>query len=245
MIVLTLKRVTWMLAIAFITTMFVPPSAIALSPSPTKKVSVTPTKTVTPSVSPTVSESDIRDSIRDRLKKAAEEKSGEAEKVLDARSRRAFVGTVKDITDSTVTLTTRTGVTKLGALAPGTTVMKSGKSIKIKELAIGDAVIAMGYAGNQDVLDVRRVVVIDSFTSRNRERIYFGHITRIDAKTRVFTLSSSRPTELGGAETLEVTVPRGHETSITDLVVNDRVVLVGTVSTTDASSLTLIKLKVL
>src|SRR3990167_10348302 len=66
------------------------PGVFAQSPTPTVK----PTKTVSPT--PTISEEEVKNSLQERLKKAAQEKGEAADQVLGAKNKLAVVGKLSD-----------------------------------------------------------------------------------------------------------------------------------------------------
>lgn len=229
--------------------------SIALTLTPTARISPTPTGKpraggtptgVPPAATPTVSEEQVKQSLKDRLKKAVEDKSQEAQQVLTSTQRRAVVGTVKDVANNALTITSKNGgATTLAATTDKTTVVKGGKALKFEDIGIGDAVIAMGYPGAQnDVLDTRRIVVVDKLTSRN-EKILLGTASSIKTKTPSLTLTVKQPTELGGDETFTVVVPKKSNVDMSTLIENSQVIIVATVDPKNSSTLNLLKLKVL
>lgn len=216
-----------------------PENALAITP----QGSPTPARTLTPS--PTISEEDVKESLRDRLKRALDEKSDEAQQALSERQRRAIVGTLKDLTDSTLTLTTKTKETRFAAITDKTVFIRKGKTVAASDAALGDHLIVMGYPGERDILDARRVVITDGPTGRDTERIELGTVLKANLKLKTFELTVPRPTELGGPETLSVSLLKKTTLDISEIADGDTVVVVGTQTDKNKPNLTLLKFKII
>jgi len=93
-----------------------------------------------------------------------------AQDVANTLSRpKAYIGTVTDITDSTIQIkTTASEIKQISATADGTTVINStgttSKAVKTTDIAIGDFIVAMGYIDGNSVLDAQRILITDSIT---------------------------------------------------------------------------------
>ena len=218
--------------------LILPAHAFAVTP----QASSTPTKTFTPS--PTISEEDVKESLRDRLKRAIDEKSDEAQQVLGQRERRAILGTLKDRTDSTLTVTTKSEETRFAATTENTTFVKKGKTVTASDAALGDYLIVMGYPGERDVLDARRVVITDGPTDRDTERVLRGTVAKVNQKLKIFELTAPRPAELGGPEILSVSLVKKSTLDVSEIADGDTVVVVGTQTDTHKPNLALLKFKV-
>lgn len=206
------------------------------TPTPAGKLSPTPTIPITPE--PTISDSDIRESLQDRLKKAAEEKSDVASQILGANQKRAAVGTLKDLTNNTLTIQLKDGGTKLAALTDKTVFIRKGKTVSQSDLVIGDYTIAMGYINGNNILEARRVVSVETPTERPARKIAIVMVTDVNTKKKSFTATADRPAELGGPETLTITVPKASDLDLSKLEANMKLVIVA-LTDDKTSSLTL------
>lgn len=224
--------------LAAVVPLILPLHALAVTP----QSSPTPTRTLTPS--PTISEEDVKESLRDRLKRAIDEKSDEAQQTLSERQRRAIVGTLKDLTDSTLTLTTKTKETRFAAITDNTVFVKKGKTVTASDAALGDYLIVMGYPGERDILDARRVAITDGPTGRDTERIALGTVVKAKLKLKTFELTVPRPAELGGLEVLSVSLPKKTTLDISEIADGDTLIAVGTQPDKSKPNLTLLKFKV-
>lgn len=93
-----------------------------------------------------------------------------AQDVANTLSRpKAYIGTVTDITDSTVQIKTRASeIKQISVKADSTTVINSvgtvSKTVKTADIAIGDFVVAMGYVNTNSVLSAQRILITDPVT---------------------------------------------------------------------------------
>jgi len=185
---------------------------------------------LTPSVSPISAASPtpakgIIESAQERLKKAVQEDSDQAKKILDAKQRRALTGKIKDITTSAITVQLKSGATKMAAMNDQTVIIRNGKTAKPNEMAIGDFIIAMGYADARDSFDAKRVIAqTDEPKSRNA-KIIFGKITKINPGKNTFSITVNRPAELGGPEVIELSAVK-TVVDLTKLNLEDKVIII-------------------
>lgn len=222
-----MKRI-FLFSVLFGLLLLTAPASFAVSPTlaPTSSPAGTsPTPTVKPE--PTASDADIRESLQDRLKKAAEEKSAAASQILGTNQKRAIVGILKDLTNNTLTIQLKSGGTKLAALTDKTVFVRKGKTVSQSDLVIGDYTIVMGYINGNNILEVRRVVSVDMPTERPARKIFIGTVVDIDTKHKSFTVSANRPAELGGPETLSVSVPKTSDLDLSKLEKSSTVIIVG------------------
>lgn len=217
--------------------------AFASTPTPSASDKSSPTPAATPQ--PTISDTDIRESLQDRLRKAAEEKSDVANQIFSAKQKRAIVGTLKDLTNNTLTIQLKAGGTKLAALTDKTVFVRKGKTVSQSDLVIGDYTIAMGYMNGNNLLEAKRVVAVEKPTERPPRKIFIGTVTTVDAKRKSFTVVSDRPAELGGPETLSVTVSKSIDIDLSKLTADTKIIIVALPNEKTPSSLTLTAYKTL
>jgi hypothetical protein len=82
---------------------------------------------------------------------------------------KAYIGTVTDITDSTVEIkTTASEIKQISANAESTNVVNStgttSKTVKTTDIAIGDFIVAMGYVDGNSVLTAQRILITNPVT---------------------------------------------------------------------------------
>jgi hypothetical protein len=104
---------------------------------------------------------------------------------------KAYIGTVSDIVNSTFQIKTASGEIFQTLTSNDTTYSKSktpgiaAVDIKKSDIAIGDFVIAMGYVGENSVLDCKRILVTQTQVSNKRYAV-FGNISEYTKK--IFTV---------------------------------------------------------
>lgn len=164
----------------------------AVSPTPTPKLTVVPTQkpgNVTPSLSaspsaqPTTTEDEKVKEIREAIKEKVNE-------IKDKIEKKAYVGDILEITDSTLTLTNFRGKQRVRLTEETTIIGESKKEIKAKDLAVEDKIIALGYVSENEILEAKRVIVVPKPKTSDPKRIFlFGTISEIDPKTSTVTLT--------------------------------------------------------
>lgn len=146
--------------------------------------------------------------IRERVAQKVEE-------VLN--SPKAYIGTVTDITDTTVQLKSDSGeILQVSIDEDIVTVVKTEptqKEVKLTDVAIGDYIAALGYTNGNHVLTTKRILIISPQKPPNI-KIYFGKIKSINKKE--ITLDEIKFT-----------------TKLTNLKVGDEIIVVGTLDEDD------------
>lgn len=207
-----MKKILCYWVIGLLVYWFITPTAFAQSPSSAPSVSPSPTQ-------------EIMDSAQERLKKAVQEKADEAKKVLDAKQRRALTGKIKDITSSAITILFKNGSTRMAAITDQTIIIRNGKAAKPNEMAIGDFVIAMGFTDARDNFDARRVIGQNTEPELRNSNILFGKIVKINMDKKTFSIIMSRPAELGGPETIELS-PFKTSVDLAKLNLEDKILII-------------------
>ena len=108
------------------------------------------------------------------------------EKVKEALNRpKAYLGTVTDISDSTIQIkTAESQIQQISVKDDGIAVVKTGtinKAVKLTDVAIGDFIVAMGYINSNTVLNAQRILITDPVTEP-KVNATFGKLIDIDKK---------------------------------------------------------------
>ena len=123
------------------------------------------------------------------------------EKVAEAINHpKAFLGTVTDITDSTIQIKSIEGdIRQISATADSATVVDSrndaNKEVKLTDIAIGDFLVAMGYKGSNNVLIAQRILITDAVKIPKIDSVY-GKVTGKNAGTLTITPAKGEATTL-------------------------------------------------
>lgn len=143
------------------------------------------------------------------------------EKVAEAINHpKAFLGTVTDITDSTIQIKSIEGdIRQISATSDSVTVIDNrddtNKEVKLTDIAIGDFLVAMGYKGSNNVLIAQRILITDAVKTP-RINVVNGKVTDKSAGTLTVTpikgeASTITPNYLTDIETIK----DGKEIAIT------------------------------
>ena len=134
----------------------------------------------------------IQQNIKDRIDKVVETKATASGEVLASKTlvRRGWVGTIADIAQTTLALTTKSG-TRQASFSDTTTFVESPgkKTLKSTDLAIGAHVIAIGFVNGNGVMDLRRLIVVTDFKPAPSREVRLVTLTQdkpeITSKTRI------------------------------------------------------------
>lgn len=177
-------------------------------------------------------------SIREAIRKNVEEKLA----VL-SKNPKAVTGVLKEITDTTLSLTTKNGE-MLVAVSEDTKYFRvtNGKqaTIKFAELAIDDFTVAMGYKNGEKVLDAKRVISYDvnplpvhsAFYGTVRTNTDGDLTIQLSAQDSIWTIQSDTNTEVTtkGATAFE-------KAEIGEVMAGDKVIVVGSLNAKKSNTL--------
>ena len=104
---------------------------------------------------------------------------------------KAYIGTVTDITDSTIQIKTTDSQIKQISTASNSIVVidttPTVKTVKLTDMGIGDFIVAMGYVNSNSVLLAQRVLITDPITEPKIDSTY-GKVT--DTSKKILTVSA-------------------------------------------------------
>lgn len=97
------------------------------------------------------------------------------QKVAEAlNSPKAQLGTVTDISESTLQIKSASGEIKQLSVGSETSVIKTGtisREVKITDVAIGDYIVAMGFSNGNGVLAAKRILITSPFETSGRKAL--------------------------------------------------------------------------
>ncbi len=167
--------------------------------------------------------------------------------------RRAYVGTLKSIADTTLVLETKNGI-KQAEVDPEAIIVrisgKTKKEIKFEDLTIGELTIAMGYLGENEVLETKRVVMSEKPEEETQKEAVYGTVEEIDLEEKIvvikelkketlWSLKVTSKTEIGTKSEGEV-----EETELEEIKTDDRLIVIG-LSEEEENILTAIRIHIL
>jgi len=181
-----------------------------------------------PEASPAAEEEELDESkeyIREEVKKRVQ--------AARAGQKRAFVGEIADITNTTLVLDTGRGEKQVRAGEETTIIGLERKEIEFEDLEIGSFTIAMGYLEETGILDARRIV-IDKKPKIPDRLVAFGEVTDESSEEKILTVKHPQKGTVYMVEvtgTTEITSKVGDEIETIkyeEINVDDLLVAVGT-----------------
>lgn len=146
--------------------------------------------TATKSASPTATSSGalneeiIKQNTIDRIQKILDEKS---EKASQALKKRAFVGKVLRVTTESLSIETLRGEQNVKVSAKSTVLLfPKMQSLQLSDIEIGGFAIVMGYINSDDVLEAKRILVVQTPLFPVKKKVMIGRV--IDLSTTVLSL---------------------------------------------------------
>lgn len=167
------------------------------------------------------------ESLKKRIEKLIEEKRDQIEGVLSDLGirKRGFIGEVQRVSEESITIRTKKGTEIVSV--DGVTLLKASRTIAVKDIAVGDWVVVMGYVEN-DTFQARRILISAESLRPDPQIVEVGSITNVDRTS--LTLQAR-----GSGDTITVTTTRtteyqdiqGNEIARTDLTEDTQALVVG------------------
>lgn len=168
----------------------------------------------------------------ERIKQKVEERIEKVLSTAEQGQKRALVGILKSIANSTLTIETQGGNFQAKVAIDAIILNEDREEIELDDLAIGNNLIAMGYFDNQNVLDAKRVVITEEFQIPETESV-FGLVTDISQEEKVLTIKHPKSATVYmvdvGTKTKITKRVEGEvkEIKFSDIEENDRLVVIG------------------
>lgn len=168
----------------------------------------------------------------ERIKQQVEERIEKVLSTAEEGQKRALVGILKSVANSTLTIEVQAGDFQAKVADDAIIVNENREEIKIDDLEIGSHIIAMGYFNSQNVLDAKRVVVTKAFQVPETESV-FGLVTDISEEENVLTIKNPKNqtvymVEVGTKTEITKRVNEEiQEIKFSDIQINDRLVVIG------------------
>lgn len=122
----------------------------------------------------------------ERIQQKVEERIEKVLKATEEKKKHAVVGTLKAISDSTLTIETKRDDAQVEVDAEATIINSKREEIGLEDLEIGSKIIALGYL-EDSVLTAKRLVIIGKFQTSASE-VAFGVVTDISSEAKVLTI---------------------------------------------------------
>lgn len=115
------------------------------------------------------------------------QKTIDQEVATASQKPKAYLGTVTDISDSTIQMKTMDSqIAQVADSNPGVTVANqvgtNNKAVKVTDIAIGDFIVSMGYVNSNSVLTAQRILVTDAVAEPKID-ISMSKVTAVSKKS--------------------------------------------------------------
>lgn len=209
--------------------------ASGVNPSATKVLVVYSSSFQTrtlPTNSPTASDATKTSDIRTKV----------AQEVANTINRpKAYIGTVTDITDSTVEIKTMDSeIKQISVNQESTNVVNStgttNKQVKVADIAIGDFIIAMGYINGNSVLAAQRILITNPVTEPKVSATQAKVASLTKKALTVSTIFDGKEGEVQPSSKTDILVVKdGKQTNakLGDIKTDDVIIYVTTTDTKD------------
>lgn len=161
--------------------------------------------------------STLRDTVKQQV-------AAEIAQIQQNLTKKAFVGSITAKTDASLTLNTLRSQTRSVNVAPDATIKLSGnKDGTLKDLKIGDLILAMGDADGQNLLTAKRLLVITK-PDTDRRQVISGSVTTVSSSSLTINSGSASPTAIKITSDSKYT----GKTKISDVKVGSSVIVITT-----------------
>ena len=126
---------------------------------------------------------EIRDAVKEKVREKLEE--------TQEGQKKAFVGEIAEVSNSTLTLETRSGEQQVEVDEEAIIIGKNRSEIDFEDLEIGNYVIAMGYLDENEVLQTKRVAVTEKLKVLTQQ-VAAGKVTDISADENIITVKNEK-----------------------------------------------------
>lgn len=125
------------------------------------------------------------------IREAVKEKVREEIQQTQKGQKKAFVGEITEISNSTLVLKTLSNEQQAEIDSEATILNIKKNKIEFEDLEIGNYVIAMGYLGENEVLQAKRVVVTKEPETPTRQ-VVVGRVTDISDDEKIITVKNEK-----------------------------------------------------
>jgi len=121
-----------------------------------------------------------------RIEGAIQKRMEDVLKAAEGKKKQAAVGTLKSISNSTLTIETRMGDVQVNVDPETTIIGPKREDVELADLELGSKIIAMGYL-EDNVLIAKRIIIGGKFQAPTTE-VAFGVVTDISSEANVLTI---------------------------------------------------------
>ena len=127
--------------------------------------------------------------LKERIERVVQEKKEAIKGAIDrmGTQKRGFIGEVQRISEETISVKTSKGVRIVAVNDPDLAIFKNQQPIKLENIAVGDWIVAMGFAEEDGTFTPRRLLVSSQTLRPKDYRLELGNITEVTRTTVTIT----------------------------------------------------------
>ena len=173
-------------------------------------------------------------SAEEKILEAVRERIQEKQLTIE---RKAYVGNLKSIANSTLTLETKNGIKQVRVSSESAVIRineKTRKEVKFEDLTITEFTIAMGYVGENEVLEATRLIINKEPKEEQKRDAIYGLVEEVDFKKEIIKIKEFKKEknwDLEITKKTEITKKAENETEeikLEEIKAGNRLVAIGT-----------------
>ncbi len=171
----------------------------------------------------------IKDNIKERIKQVVESSSPTALGITNSEPK-GWVGSVESIANETLTITSET-TSRLVSFSPNVVIIKDEEEVDLEDIAIEDSIIAMGIVDENDILEAKRILVLEEAPTKSTKKTLIGTVVETDLIEDSIFLNTSQSLEpievfVTRSSIINQDISQSEEIDIVDLNPQDQVLVI-------------------
>lgn len=165
----------------------------------------------------------IRDAVKDQV-------AAEVANIAKTKVKRAYVGTITSKTEAGFVMTNHKNEVRNITTTAEAVIKNGAKDLTLKDLKVGDFVIAMGEADSKNNLLAKRILIVTKSPEDKRKTLVFtvtktsaSSLTVENLKKETWTLKITSDTLFTG------------KTKLSDIALGDKIAVVGSLASTTST----------
>lgn len=148
-------------------------------------LALTPTPTIEPPTPTTQNSTDIQ-KIRDAVKEKVQEKLNQI--TQKTSNKKAIIGTITTISENEIVISYQNNPRTLSISDETVYIDAKRNKTTLDKIKVGQDILAMGYTNEQNILDAKRIVLIDIKLLENKNQTIIGKIVDTSRTSPIFIL---------------------------------------------------------
>lgn len=182
--------------------------------------------------------------LKERIERVVQEKKEEIRGAIDrmGTQKKGFIGEIQRISEETLTIRTNKGIRIVSLNNPDITILKNQSPITLENIAVGDWVVAMGFAEEDGTFTPRRLLISSDSLRPREHKVDIGTITEIGRTTLTFnSRQGGSPQELTLAKASELQDIQGETITLRDITTDMQALVVTYTDSSNNQVITVIR----